>query len=73
MQLGGDLETARRSVQVAKHGPPASGGELQRRVAELETALAQRSDEVQQLTVRALGGIGLDLMGWGARGVLGAT
>lgn len=58
-QLGDDLEVAQRSAQVAKHGPPASGGELQRRIAELETALAQRSDEVQQLTVREAVSIGL--------------
>lgn len=52
-QLGGDLDAARHSAQVAKHGPPATGGELQRRVAELEARLAERADEVQQLTVRA--------------------
>ena len=50
-RLGGDLETARRSVQVAKHGPPVAGGQLQRRIAVLETQLAASDSDAQQLTV----------------------
>lgn len=51
-QLTVELESARRSVQVAKHGPPVAGGQLQRRIAELESQLATSESDVQQLTVR---------------------
>lgn len=50
-QLTSELESARRSVQVAKHGPPVAGGQLQRRIAELESQLATSESDVQQLTV----------------------
>ena len=46
-----ELECARRDAERAR--APAAGGQLQRRIAELEAQLAAADAQVQQLTVRA--------------------
>ncbi len=45
-----ELERARRDAERAR--APAAGGQLQRRIAELEGQLAAADAQVQQLTVR---------------------
>jgi len=45
-----ELERARRDVERAR--APASGGQLQRRIADLEGQLAAADAQIQQLTVR---------------------
>ena len=45
-----ELERARRDAERAR--APAAGGQLQRRITELESQLAAADAQVQQLTVR---------------------